>query len=326
MVGRASTAFTGRLTPNERCRHYFCRLPIESRLYTTMERTFKFYLSSETTCNFETGPSTFTLTFGSTDKTDPLSVFAFYLSQGTTCALNKPTPGVLTATVNKPPPTTARLRTAGILPWLDYQELLKTTCAELDLACGEFSPSERVTVRDFLACAELPMARIDKEGTSYSLVVTTHGRLLGCRFADSAGAYWVAGVQVPGAWAKVMSLISKHLLPEDQWPSRNIQAFLNAVANLATQNKVAIPEANPGANREGKWFFVCEKDTLAHGEVPQKCLFKIGEPNEPTHVVTSFGRTIKCGGNNNVYRSWTQATAQPLQNLHDFTVCPFAIE
>jgi len=55
------------------------------------------------------------------------------------------------------------------------------------------------TCMDFLQPDELPLARIERSDKKYSLVVTTQGRLIGCRCGEDAGAYWVASSSLSSA-------------------------------------------------------------------------------------------------------------------------------
>jgi hypothetical protein len=246
--------------------------------------------------------------------------FAFHLPPGTTYVITT-APEVLTVTISSPPattevaPLTTRLRTAAAAAELDYPEALAAACAELSLL-HNVAPEQRSTARDFLVYSELPLARIDKENTTHSLVVTTYGRLLGCRLGDLAGVYWGAGARVAGSRDEIISLIEQHLLPDDNWSFHATQAFLKAITNLAAQNA---PTAS-GADCKGTWFYVCDKNALIFGEVPVKC---VSETDDNYILTTSFGRAIKCNSNN-LCRDWAQAaTKPPLQNRSDLVVWPF---
>jgi len=245
--------------------------------------------------------------------------FAFHLPPGTTYVITT-APEVLTVTISSPPattevaPLTTRLRTAAATAELDYPEALAAACAELSLL-HNVAPEQRSTARDFLVYSELPLARIDKENTTHSLVVTTYGRLLGCRLGDLAGVYWGAGARVAGSRDEIISLIEQHLLPDDNWSFHATQAFLKAITNLAAQNA---PTAS-GADCKGTWFYICDKNALIFGEVPVKC---VSETDGNYILTTSFGRAIKCDGNN-LCRDWAQAVTKSPQNRLDLVVWPF---
>lgn len=188
-----------------------------------MERTFKFYLTSKSCRVTTTAPGTLALDLNPSDSRP--TVFTFYVSPWTTLEVDTPAPRVLSAVVKTQSlPPTARVRTANFSQWgmFPQRNFLAAACEDLSLALA--------AVRNFLAYDELPLVRIDKEGTSYSLIVTTSGRLLGCRPGDVATVYWAAGTsQAVTCWEKIKTLIGEHLL-NDRWSPQDIQAFQDAVA------------------------------------------------------------------------------------------------